>query len=90
MNGTKIEFESIKSLKAFLKEKYNYTPCNTTFTKLLEEGKNGIPYKPFHKNKYKNLEGMKIYKLNDDVETNRDECSDVGLEMGSNSKDEAQ
>ena len=33
---------------------------------------------------------MKIYKIDDDVETNRDEYSGVGAEISTASKDEAQ
>ncbi len=32
---------------------------------------------------------MKIYKIDDDVETNCDECSSVGTEISTVSKDEA-
>ena len=85
LNGTKIEFNSLKDLRLFLKEKYNYNPDNRTFNKLL---KNTKPYIPFHKNneKLNLLKGMLIYKIQKDVETKADECKLVGLEISTNSK----
>jgi len=79
LNGTRIEFESIKDLRKFLVDEYQYNPDRRTFMKLMENGKMGIPYKPFHKNntKLQKLNGMLIYKLDKSVETNGDECSRV-------------
>ena len=90
LNDNKIIFESIKDLYNFLKEKYNYRPDRRTFQKLLQQGKEGVPFNPFHKNKLKELIGMKIYKIDVVVETNCDECSGVGIEISTISKDEAQ
>lgn len=84
-NGEKIEFESIKELRNYLKHTLNYTPDNRKFKQLLDSGDE---FKAFHK-KFNHLNGLRIYKLNDDVETNRDECSGVGVEIGTTSKDEA-
>ena len=63
INDEVIEFESVKALRQFLIDKYNYNPARQTFMRLLEEGKQGIPFKPLFKNKFKKLIGMKIYKI---------------------------
>ena len=55
----------------------------------MQQGKQNIPFKPFHKNKLERLIGMKIYKIDDDVETNRDECNGVEAEISTAPKDEA-
>lgn len=75
-----IQFDSIKDLRKYLLEEYQYNPDRRTFNKLMELGKQGIPYEPFHKNnkKLQRLNGMLIYKLDKSVETNSDECSCVG------------
>lgn len=87
LNNQIIHFESVKSLCEFLTREYNYTPCRYTFMKLMEEGKNRIPFKPFHKNKHGNLTGMMIYYSSDEsVETNTDECKCVGEEISTSSK----
>ena len=80
LNDISIEFDSIKDLREFLIEEYQYNPDRRTFNKLMELGKQGIPYKPFHKNneKLQKLNGMLIYKLDKSVETSSDECSCVG------------
>lgn len=80
LKDIKIEFESIKALQQFLIDEYQYNPDRRTFAKLMEMGRMGIPYKPFHKNniKLQKLNGMLIYKLGKSVETNGDECSRVG------------
>lgn len=80
LGNIKITFESIKNLREYLLEEYQYNPDRRTFNKLMELGKQGIPYKPFHKNneKLQRLNGMLIYKLDKSVETNGDECSRVG------------
>lgn len=80
LGDIKIEFESVKALRSFLIDEYQYNPDRRTFKKLMENGKNGIPYKPFHKSntKLQRLNGMLIYKLDESVETNGDECSRVG------------
>lgn len=80
LNDVKIYFNSIKDLRKYLLEEYQYNPDRRTFNRLMELGKQGIPYKPFHKNneKLKRISGMLIYKLDKSVETNGDECSRVG------------
>ena len=80
LKDIKITFESIKDLRKYLLEEYQYNPDRRTFNKLMELGKQGVPYKPFHKNneKLQRLNGMLIYKLDKSVETNGDECSRVG------------
>lgn len=75
---------------SYIIDRYNYNPDRRTFQKLIKQGKDGIGFKPYHKNKLQQLIGMKIYKIDDDVETNRDECNGVGLEISTGSKDEAQ
>ncbi len=89
LNGEVVILDSIKSLRKFLKEEYGYSPDNRTFKRLLEQGKNRVPFEPFHKNKLKELRGMIIYTIDDDVETNCDECSSVEAEMSAAPKDEA-
>ena len=61
LNGTVKHFDSVKELREFLTNEYGYTPDRRTFRKLMEDGAMGIPYKPFHKNKFANLAGMQIY-----------------------------
>ena len=80
LRDIKLTFESIKDLRQYLLEEYQYNPDRRTFNKLMELGKQGIAYKPFHKNneKLQRLNGMLIYKLDKSVETNGDECSRVG------------
>lgn len=84
LNDTIIQFESIKDLRKYLLEEYQYNPDRRTFNRLMELGRQGIPYKPFHKNneKLRKLSGMLIYKLDKSVETNSDECNCVGQEIG--------
>ena len=89
LNGRKRLFDSINSLKQFLMEEYDYAPSNNTFKKLLEQGKSRIPFAPYHKNKLKELSGMMIYNIDDDVETNCDECNSVETEISTVPKDEA-
>lgn len=86
LNEKEIEFNSIKELREYMASTLNYTPDNRTFSKMLNSGE---PLNPFHKNKFKDIIGLRIYKMNDDVETNRDECSGVGSEISTDSKDEA-
>lgn len=90
LGNIKIVFDSIAELRDFLIEQYSYNPDRHTFQRLMEEGKQGKVFVPFHKNKLKRLIGMKIYKIDDDVETNRDECSGVEAEISTAPKDEAQ
>lgn len=90
LNDVKIYFDSIIELRQFLIEEYFYNPGRRTFQRLMQQGKQNIPFKPFHKNELKHLIGMKIYKIDDDVETNRDECSGVEAEISTAPKDEAQ
>ena len=80
LNDVVIQFDSIKDLRKYLLEEYQYNPDRRTFNRLMDLGKQGIPYKPFHKNneKLQRLNGMLIYKLDKSVETNGDECSRVG------------
>ena len=80
LGDKRVEFESVKALRDFLIAEYQYNPDRRTFAKLMKNGKMGIPYKPFHKNnaKLQKLNGMLIYKLDESVETNGDECSRVG------------
>ena len=89
LNDVKIYFDSIAELRQFLIEEYSYNPDRRTFQRLMQQGKQNIPFKPFHKNKLECLIGMKIYKIDDDVETNRDECSGVEAEISTAPKDEA-
>lgn len=58
-----IEFESVKALRKYLIEVHNYNPDRRTFKKIMENGANGIPFNPLHKNKFKHLIGMRIYYL---------------------------
>ncbi len=80
LNDIEIQFDSIKDLREYLIKEYQYNPDRRTFNKLMELGRQGIPYKPFHKNneKLQRLKGMLIYKIDESVETNGDECSRVG------------
>lgn len=80
LNDIEVFFDSIKDLRAYLIEEYQYNPDRRTFNRLMELGSKGIPYKPFHKSnkKLQKLNGMLIYKLDKSVETNSDECSCVG------------
>lgn len=80
LNDIEKHFESIKDLRQFLIDEYEYNPDRRTFNRLMSMGQQNIPYKPFHKNneKLQRLNGMLIYKLDKSVETNGDECSHVG------------
>ena len=60
LNGMVRHFDSVKELREFLTDEYGYTPDRRTFHKLMEDGAMGIPYKPFHKNKFAQLAGMRI------------------------------
>lgn len=77
-----IVFFGIKEMRKYLKEKYNYTPDFRMLKRLTDEGKDGPGRKFFH-DKFKHLDGLKIY-FDDDlgVETRGDECSPVGNEIG--------
>lgn len=61
LNGIAITFQSVKALRQYLTDQFHYTPDRRTFHKLMENGKNNIPFKPFHKTKYAALAGMRIY-----------------------------
>ena len=61
LNDIYIEFESVNALREYLITEYNYNPDRRTFKKLMNDGKNNIPYKPFHRNKMGKLSGMIIY-----------------------------
>ena len=80
LNDIYKEFKSVDELRMFLKEEYNYNPDRRSFMKIMSDGAKGIPYKPFHKNKFKDLFGMIIYHINnkEDVSTSCDEFSSVG------------
>lgn len=80
LNDIIIRFDSVKDLREYLLEEYQYNPDRRTFNRLMESGKQGVPYKPYHKNneKLQRLSGMLVYKLDKSVETNGDECSRVG------------
>ena len=71
-NDKSIYFESLSELKSYLKDKYDYRPDNKTLKKIINNSKNNIGYKPFHKSKKKlnKLTGMKIFILDEGVETN--------------------
>lgn len=91
LNDNKKYFQSVKDLRLFLTTEYNYTPDRRTFKKLMEDGVNNIPFAPYHKNKYKKLYGMLIYyEIDKGVETIGDECSQVGQEIGTCSKNETE
>ena len=80
LNGLEIKFDSIKDLRKYLLDEYKYSPARKTLHDIMDMGKHGIPYHPFHKSnqKLQKLDGMLIYKLDKGVETNDDECSRVG------------
>lgn len=63
LNEKIYNFISVKELRNYLKNKYDYNPDNRTFRKIVENSKEGIPYKPFHKNnkKLNKLNGMLIF-----------------------------
>lgn len=60
LNGMVRHFDSVKELREFLTNEYCYTPDRRVFHKLMEDGARSIPYKPFHKNKFMQLAGMRI------------------------------
>ena len=85
-NGTTYEFESVKQLKKFMKEEFNFVPRNPKIKQMMIDGTNGIPYISFFK-KHSNLNGVLLYyKQNENVETMGDECSPVEYEIGTCSK----
>lgn len=78
---------NLKSLRKFLKEHYNYKPDYNMLKEIIRNSKNDIGFNPYHKNKLKDLVGMKIfYKQSENVETMGDECSPVEDEIGTSSK----
>lgn len=90
-NGETKRFDSVKDLRKYLKDELNYNPDRRTFHKWMDNGSKNIPFKHFH-TAQSYLDGMIIKyenKYNDDVTTNRDECSGVGVEISTTSKDEA-
>ena len=91
LNDIHKEFKSVNELRTFLKEEYNYNPDRRSFMKIMSDGAKGIPYKPFHKNKFKDLFGMIIYHTNnkEDVSTSCDEFNSVGQEISTCSKSKA-
>ena len=78
INNNEIIFDSIKELRKYLKDNYNFNPSRKTLRELLDTEE---PYKPFHKNKLSQLEGM-VAKRIKSVETMGDECNPVGHEIG--------
>lgn len=86
LNDIYVEFESVKALRQYLIDQYHYNPDRRSFAKLMQQGKDGIPYKAFH-SKFNYLNGMKIYyKQNKSVETIDDECNRVEQEISTCSK----
>lgn len=61
LNGEKIEFKSVKALRAYLINVHNYNPDRRSFKKIMEDSAKGIAFNPFHKNKFGHLIGMRIY-----------------------------
>lgn len=90
LNGQYKEFNSVKDLMKFLQEEYNWHPDRRTFNKVMALCAKNVPYKCFH-SKQSHLNGMIIYREKDkeNVSTNRDECSGVGSEISTDSKNEA-
>lgn len=72
INDETIYFKSVSDLKSYLKKKYDYIPDNKTLKKIIHNSINNIGYKPYHKNNKKlfKLCGMKIFILDEGVETN--------------------
>lgn len=75
-NGQTITFKSRAETRKYFKETFNVSLCSETIKTIVEESINGDGWHPFHKNKYANLTGLKLFYI-EDVETNHDECSDV-------------
>lgn len=65
LNGTEIEFDSIKELRRYLISEYDYNPDRRTFNKIIQNSEKGISYMPFHRNnkKLSKLRGMMIFRL---------------------------
>lgn len=72
-NETYIEFKSIQDLWKYLATEWEYHPDRRMQKKLFEQGRERIPYKAFH-TRFKKLDGMLIYKLEENVTTRADEC----------------
>lgn len=71
-------FNSRKELLGYLKNEYDFSIGSRSLNRIIEQSLNNNGYNPYHKNKFKNLIGMKIYYI-EDVETNGDECNHVGV-----------
>lgn len=85
-NGIIKDFDSVKSLKVYLKEQYDIIPNQPKLKQLFKLGEKRIKYKPYHKNKDSALSGIIIYYIDKSVETKPDECKVVGLEISTNPK----
>lgn len=60
LNGEFKEFESVKSLKKFLKDTYNYTPRNHKLKEILTDGCQGKKFYSYFP-RHKNLDGALMY-----------------------------
>lgn len=60
-NGIVKDFKSLKALKQYLADQYGYEPGHNELKRLLKQGQQRIPFKPYHKNKYAHIIGLIIY-----------------------------
>ena len=60
-NGIVKDFESLKALKQYLSDRYGYEPGYHELKRLLQQGQQRIPFKPYHKNKYAHISGLIVY-----------------------------
>lgn len=82
IDNKELYFDSINSLRQYLSKMYGFEPSRSTLRQLIETE---LPYRPFHKNKWRELDGM-IIKRVESVETMGDECNPVGCEIGTHPK----
>ena len=65
VNGICKEFDSIGEMKQYMTNELHYTPDHRAMKKMFSEGKNGEGKKFFH-SRFKHLNGLKLYLLDDD------------------------
>ena len=90
INNVRYDFNSQQEMLIFLKENYNYEPSrgtNGSLNKIMNSASTGIPFIPFHYNKYPTLQnGIIASYIDESVQTMGDECSPVGFEISASPK----
>ncbi len=87
LKDLQIDFPSQREMISYIKTKFGVCVGRYMYNNLIESSKQGVGYKPYHKNKLAAIEGLMIFRLNGEgVTTRADECRPVDLEISTESK----